>query len=350
MLKNNVERRDDSDNHLLFDSFAEILSSLDLSGFPCAGEDGKRPVCKWDPFKDRKPSERELLDWCRDYPTANLGLVTGRINNLTVIDIDDPLIEIDEAQETYGESKFIVSTPRGGFHLYYQFNPNIKTSVRKMPGTDFRSEGGYVIFPGSFRAGTDKRYEIFKGDYSDLKSLSETTFEVTADFKIGHKVSEGSRNTTLYDFVLKKASYLDAVALREEAHKYNSQRFSPPLPIREVDGVVANVERYKQEGRLFIHGCEANVLLGSDVFTLLKGHSLALVLWIFLQFNHAVRKTPFCVDQIKVGELLGYDHRKIRRAIAILLNLGLLSHVGHQNKAKLYRLPNRQKRSTDLVE
>ena len=43
---------------------------------------------KWKEFQYRHPTEEEVADWWDKWPDANIGIVTGKISNLVVFDLD----------------------------------------------------------------------------------------------------------------------------------------------------------------------------------------------------------------------------------------------------------------------
>lgn len=81
----------------------------------------------------------------------NIGVATGA--GLVVIDID--VKNGKPGEETFAslgipEDTFIVRTPSGGRHLYFQGSGDVRNSVQALgPGVDVRGAGGYVVGPGS---------------------------------------------------------------------------------------------------------------------------------------------------------------------------------------------------------
>ena len=51
---------------------------------PC----GKRPLVAWLEFQDRLPSPAEVGRWFDRWPEANIGIVTGIVSGLVVLDVD----------------------------------------------------------------------------------------------------------------------------------------------------------------------------------------------------------------------------------------------------------------------
>ena len=117
------------------------------------GQD-KRPLVAWKEFQTRFPTEEEVRVWWATWPNANIGLITGKISNLIVIDVEEGG-DITRFPETD-----TVRTGGGGWHLYYAYEP-FENKTRIFPLTDIRGDGGYVVAPPSIHASGNK-YEIIK--------------------------------------------------------------------------------------------------------------------------------------------------------------------------------------------
>jgi hypothetical protein len=119
----------------------------------------KKPLVKWEEFQKRKPTEEEINNWWKAYPNANIGIVTGKVSNLAVLDIDDPNIDNDII---HGIEEFLnpptCITPRGGRHLYFTYpDIDLRNAASIIPKVDIRAEGGYVVAPPSID-GSNKIY------------------------------------------------------------------------------------------------------------------------------------------------------------------------------------------------
>ena len=49
---------------------------------------GKSPLLAWEPYQNRVATEEEINAWWTRWPDANVGIVTGAVSGLVVIDID----------------------------------------------------------------------------------------------------------------------------------------------------------------------------------------------------------------------------------------------------------------------
>ena len=114
---------------------------------------GKLPAIRWKDFQSRLPTSTEIESWFADYarPPSGLGVVTGKLSGLVVVDCDSQ----EDAlfwQEHFPSSPVVVSTGGGGVHFYYAMPDRVE--VRNRAGVlgrkiDLRGEGGYATAPPS---------------------------------------------------------------------------------------------------------------------------------------------------------------------------------------------------------
>lgn len=186
-----------------FKQLALSYYDMGLSIFPCLGEDGKHPLVKWKPYQDRQPTRSELDKMIARFSNANIGLITGRLSNITVVDVDDPALPLEALYDEFGETPVVVSTPRGGKHLYYRFvdEKNSTSAKRKI---DVRSEGGYVIAPPSINPEMNRQYVFLEGDISFLEDLPCIKKHEAGPRR--QQARLGERNTSLFNHLVKVAA------------------------------------------------------------------------------------------------------------------------------------------------
>ncbi|MEZ5277106.1 MAG: bifunctional DNA primase/polymerase [Opitutaceae bacterium] len=135
---------------------ALALARQGLPVFPCA-PGAKNPLTAHG-FKDASVDEDVIKSWWKTNPTANIGLPTGELTDLVVVDIDQKngnnggwnLYQIGEKYGGLPETREI-KTPSGGRHLYFNY-PGTKVGSRTncpCDGVDIRGDGGYIITPPS---------------------------------------------------------------------------------------------------------------------------------------------------------------------------------------------------------
>src|SRR3990167_2928445 len=108
------------------------------------GEHKKKPIfpSQWKQWQTEFMEVSEIPTWWPTY--EHLGLATGKISGLTVIDIDThDLPEMANLPQTW-----TVKTRRG-FQFYYKYNPDIKQTADGETKIDVRNDGGLVFAPPS---------------------------------------------------------------------------------------------------------------------------------------------------------------------------------------------------------
>jgi len=133
-------------------------------GFSVIPLNYKIPLIEWTEFQKRHPTEEEIKGWfAKDWEITGIGIVTGKISNIIVIDI-----EADEDSGTFIEKykipeTLVVSTGGGGLHFYFKYDEKSKLKTANMRkigiSGDIRSDGGMVVAPISFH---EKGYDVSK--------------------------------------------------------------------------------------------------------------------------------------------------------------------------------------------
>ena len=99
----------------------------------------------------------------KSWPDANIGVRTGQISGIVVLDIDvknGGLESWEDLQDLNGRVDTLTSlTGGGGRHLFFEApTGELKTTSGQIaPGIDTRAEGGYVVVPPSMHI-TGQRY------------------------------------------------------------------------------------------------------------------------------------------------------------------------------------------------
>ena len=113
----------------------------------------KKPLVDWYEYQERKPTTQEIEQWWAKFPNAGVGIITGKISNLIVLDVDTQKgADANYIYRTFPTS-IVAQTGSGGGHFYYKHpgNGTVPNSVGKKDGKstgyDIRGDGGYVVAP-----------------------------------------------------------------------------------------------------------------------------------------------------------------------------------------------------------
>lgn len=129
---------------------------------------GKEPLIAWQEYQKRLPTEAEVRAWWDKYPQANIGIVTGKVSGIGVVDVDGPE-GMKEARRLGFTSPLVSLTGKGRQLIYKHTEGTLCNAVRKYPGIDIRGDGGYVVAPPSVHP-NGRRYQWVGASAVALKS------------------------------------------------------------------------------------------------------------------------------------------------------------------------------------
>jgi hypothetical protein len=222
----------------------------------------KRPLLPWEPYRHRRPTPAELALWRARWPAANVGIVTGAVSGLVVLDVDPDKggeTSLAALEATFGRlpATLVVRTGGGGRHLYFAHPGRpVACAVGLRPGLDLRGDGGYVVAPPSIHpTGRLYRFE----DEADRPPAPAPGWLLAllaeARGRPGHPIGwwrrllreglrEGERNTRLASLAgLLLRHGLEPGIVEELLQGWNLGRCRPPLPPEEVGRIVASICR-----------------------------------------------------------------------------------------------------------
>jgi hypothetical protein len=228
-------------------------------------ERGKRPLVRWAPYQNSRATEAEIRQWWSQWPNANVGVITGSISNLIVLDVDvrhggdDSLADLERRHGAFPKSVEAI-TGGGGRHIYFRHPAGtVRNKVGMAAGLDLRGDGGLVVAPPSIHT-SGRRYAWRKShDPSNTPMLAIPGWLLRLATEEsgphGHPlrhwrdvvatgVTEGERNTTIASL----AGYLfwhglDPQVVLDLLLCWNAERCRPPLPEDEVARTVVSIAR-----------------------------------------------------------------------------------------------------------
>lgn len=210
----------------------------------------KEPLTKHG-FKDASNDPAVINRWWAEHPLANIGIATGVISDLVVVDVDVKNgAKGFESLATLGELPvtLAVQTPSGGQHLYHVAPGPLRCRIGLLPGIDIKADGGYIVAPGSTIDG--KTYEWVDAE-AHLVMLPDTITKLMAEKKsaklpdAGSAITEGRRNDTLASIaggLRRHNKCLDEILA--ELKTVNLKRCQPPLPDSEVETIAKSICNY----------------------------------------------------------------------------------------------------------
>ena len=217
-------------------------------------ENGKKPLILWKDFQHKRPSEKQIVTWWTRWPNANLGIVTGKLSGITVIDVDTGHADWPQ-KDCKLHAGLVVRTPRAGTHHYFKYIPGVGSSQGVLAkGIDVRGDGGCIVVPPSIVNG--KPYVVETGSFEKARETAAPDWlqkallsprQAKKRFTLPETILEGTRHTALMSY----AGSLRARGMTEEEilatlTKVSQERCTPPLPDEEIEEIAKYVGQAEQ--------------------------------------------------------------------------------------------------------
>lgn len=227
----------------------------------------KRPATERG-FNEWAESEQEIeYAWGRQ-PSFNVGASMGAPSgNIICIDIDidddkgyDGMEFLRKWEREHGELPETVSaiTGRGGSHLFYRVDREVRPSTNDELHIDIRGDGSGIVLPPSVHPDTGREYqwENHPEDYDF--AIADANVYAFLDairkdkpqgekFKAPETQGEGGRNQTLFKMACSLQSQgMSDAAIKHAVHAYNAEQCNPPLPNDEVERIIASACGYEK--------------------------------------------------------------------------------------------------------
>ena len=229
---------------------------------------GKRPLVLWREFQHRIASAAEIERWFRHWPAANVGIVTGQLSGIVVVDVDlrhGGPASVAQAESEQGPLPPTVEalTGGGGRHLYFAHpRKPLANRVAIRPGIDVRGDGGCVVAPPSMHP-SGRRYAWLAGrgpgeialapppaHFFDPRARPHAAAHPSGHWRrlIREGIGEGRRNDTIASLtghLLWRG--VDPDVVLELMLAWNRTHCRPPLSDDEVAQAVRSIERLHEQ-------------------------------------------------------------------------------------------------------
>lgn len=293
---------------------------------------GKHPIqSKWQDKGLTDPIEIERV--FKKYPTANIGIITGVVSELFVLDIDprnggnDSLQALIDANPLIKDAlqTFTVSTGGGGKHYYYNITEPVKSAKKHLfgDGVDLKGDGGYVVAAPSNHASGVQYSEFSDIDILPLPQTLIDLMQQTAVTPESNTITEGGRNNHLHELaceLLRSGKSAKQVEIKLLSH--NAKHCTPQLDTSEVYSILDSAvksfnplrtQSFKTQWQTAI--CEAKQGLP------FIGVLTSLSLWMDSEGDGAYPSEDAIVDRI------GSDRKTIRKYLHLAEELGFIKRI-----------------------
>ena len=213
----------------------------------------KRPyMTNWLQYTKTRANKQTITNWFNSLTGAGIGVVTGRVSNMVVLDVEsDCPYPIEDILKKY-PTQMYSRTGSGGYHLFYQYPTNVPKVANRVgifERADLRADGGFIILPPTIHP-SGGRYEWIKR--GTLGAFPLALLDLQSQPKVQNEgwitetlrgVSEGGRNDAcarLAGYFFKKGINSDVV---ESLLLEWNERNDPPLPVHEVRTTIKSIER-----------------------------------------------------------------------------------------------------------
>jgi hypothetical protein len=212
-----------------------------------ASNGGKAPLVPWQEFQKRRATEAEIRNWWDLFPDANVGIVTGAISGLIVVDADgaDGETSLVRLLRSEDQQTLIAKTGKGLHLIYAHPGGQITNRVKVRPGLDVRGDGGFIVAPPSQHENGEAYTWLSEREPAPLPSavvslLSRPATEGAKESRAGGEpIANGGRNQTLY--VLGRSLHAKGMStqgIKAALEAENTARCVPPLEAHELAIIV----------------------------------------------------------------------------------------------------------------
>lgn len=222
----------------------------------CGKHAGKHPRTR-NGFKSATTDEKKIRYWWRKWPDANIGLATGQLSRVVVLDEDEKdgrsgsatLGDLERKHRPVPDT--LCASTGTGKHRYFLYpGGEVKTSNDKIgAGLDVRADGGYAILPPSaHRNGHTYCWTNPGTEIAQLPEWLEELMNARPSISAASNaaiIPIGQRNQALTRIAGRwRGQGWDEGSIRAELQRVNSTQTQEPLPEADVYRIAASIAKY----------------------------------------------------------------------------------------------------------
>lgn len=217
--------------------------------------------------KDATTDGKQIKKWWKKWSGANIGIATGRMSGIVVIDIDGELgaKSIKMLQRRCGKLPETLTSQTGnGAHIIYRSGGHgYKNRTGIYPGVDIRGDGGYIVAPPSVHI-AGKRYRwsgngaltdppIYIRQLLAGRIFPSLPTQKLSDLPKPHlspdrvpTINKGSRNDELFRLAGRWRWEDKTVEEVEDLlAEVNRKKCKPPVSDKELKSILKSAMRYR---------------------------------------------------------------------------------------------------------
>lgn len=235
-----------------------------LKGFSVIPVKGKVSCLEtWKEYQSRIPTVEEFTNMINGCDPTGVAIITGKVSNLTVIDIDSK-----ETAEKYNLPKTPTVKTAKGFHYYYRYQEDVRTSAGVLEKVDIRSEGGYIVAPPSLHTSGinyewlyDLNTEFAEFPKHLFKEKIEPKNETNNRGKLEEGIKEGERHNQICKLIGYNLFYFPEKlwdGFVWSSIQAINKTFSPPLEYKELKDTFEDLKRRQSRQKQQNNKTESN--------------------------------------------------------------------------------------------
>jgi Bifunctional DNA primase/polymerase, N-terminal/Protein of unknown function (DUF3987) len=229
-------------------------------GKPDCENQGKHPLTA-NGFKDATTDPKVIGEWWSKWPSANIGLATGAVSGIVVVDIDNPEAK-EELKKVLPSDYDIQAVARSatgrGWHLVFAHpGVDIKNRTGILHKVDVRGDGGYIIVEPSTHI-SGKQYKWQVPPAGELRQLPVELYRLITSSNhsgaaeharfdssiVWEGIPEGQRDDELFRYACQLRSFNAPRDVIEELILAAAARCQPPFPADKALAKVAQAWKY----------------------------------------------------------------------------------------------------------
>lgn len=235
------------------------LADHNLSIIPIKSKEKYPAIDSWKPYQQERASKETLERWFANTDNANIGVITGKVSNVVVLDIDN--VSGIKPEHVLPDTP-TVKTNRG-YHYYFK-HPGFDFSSFKIMGLgEVQSDGKYVVAPPSIHP-SGVKYEWLQGfGETPLADMPDWLLSKARDYQKTKDTLSPAANDNSETTAYGKAWFADVEELAREASGGRNDLLNK-VACKAGSLIQAGQLNEKEATQSMLQACKVNGLVKDD--------------------------------------------------------------------------------------